>query len=730
MKKKLILVFAAFFAGIASLEAKENLDYVNMFVGASGYHVTAYGGTTPAVGSPFAMTQWCAATRENKISRTVYHYDDKTCIGFIASHQPTIWMGDYGFFTLMPQLGEPKLGVEERGVKIDHNRQVATPYYYKLAYDVPEGGEITTEITATSRAGFLKIHYPQNAKAKPVMYIQAARAEQKPFGGEIAVFPDKREIRLFNQERHDAHLGPELKNLKGYYVLKFDKPFKLLGVYNNGQKKDYVNSVSGGYDVSCAIEFAEDVGTVQVKSGSSFISYEQAADNLEREIGDNSFDKTKAIVKAQWQNYFDKIEIEGASELDKRIFFTALFRTLQLPREFSEYGRYYSAFDDKIHEGVSYNAYSLWDTFRAQHPFLQIIAPERVSPMVQALVQMYKESGWLPKWPNPSFTNIMIGTHADAVIADAYVNGFRDFDVKTAYEAIRKDATVPPSNDEKSRWVDRGLWKEGFGYEARSGLTSYLKRGYVTSDYTNESVSRTLEFALDDYCVAQMAKALGKDDDYKTFMRHSENYRNLFNKETNFFHAKKADGKWHPNRHEGMTESKNWQYRFCVMQNLYGLIELMGGEQNFVKNLDEVFEKGHYAHNNEPSHHYVYLYNYCDRLDIAQKRIPKIMFDNYKDEPKGLTGNDDCGQMSAWYIFTAMGFYPMCPASGEYVLGLPRFKRIKVALPNGKFIEVKAEKAGVAKTMQNIYFNGKKVEKPYTIKVKDVLNGCLLEFKE
>lgn len=356
MKKKLILVFAAFFAGIASLEAKENLDYVNMFVGASGYHVTAYGGTTPAVGSPFAMTQWCAATRENKISRTVYHYDDKTCIGFIASHQPTIWMGDYGFFTLMPQLGEPKLGVEERGVKIDHNRQVATPYYYKLAYDVPEGGEITTEITATSRAGFLKIHYPQNSEAKPVMYIQAARAEQKPFGGEIAVFPDKREIRLFNQERHDAHLGPELKNLKGYYVLKFDKPFKLLGVYNNGQKKDYVNSVSGGYDVSCAIEFAEDVGTVQVKSGSSFISYEQAADNLEREIGDNSFDKTKAIVKAQWQNYFDKIEIEGASELDKRIFFTALFRTLQLPREFSEYGRYYSAFDDKIHEGVSYNA--------------------------------------------------------------------------------------------------------------------------------------------------------------------------------------------------------------------------------------------------------------------------------------------------------------------------------------------------------------------------------------
>ncbi len=699
--------------------SKENLDYVNMFVGTTGTHVTEYGGTTPAVGTPFAMTQWCAVTRENKISRTMYHYNDKTCLGFMASHQPAVWMGDYGFFTFMPQTETPRVG-KDRDVELDRTKEISTPYYYKLPYKSAKGGEISTEFTATSRASFFKIAYPKNEK--PLLYIEVAREAS---GGEIEFIPEKNEIRLFNKERHDAHLGPKLDNLKGYYVLKFNAKYKNATVWKNGEKLT-ANKVSSNDSLSACIEF--DTSNVEVKIGSSFIDYSQAESNLENEIPSKmTFCDVVENVKNQWRKYFDKIELD-APEADKRIFFTALFRTLQYPREFSEYGRYYSAFDDKIHEGESYNAFSLWDTFRAEHPWLQIIAPERVSPMIQSLVQMYEEGGWIPKWPNPSYTNIMIGTHADAVIADAYVNGFRDYNVKKAYEAIRKNATTPPQNDKKSRWKDRGIWQDEFGYEGRSGLSNYIEKGFVSSDFTNESVSRTLEFALDDYCVAQMAKALGHTEDYNTFIKRSENYRNLYHSETGFFRAKHKDGKWHKNQHEGMTESQNWQYKFCVMQNPNGLIELMGGSENFEKNLDEVFEKKHYSHDNEPSHHYAYLYNFCDRFDKVQLKIPQIIEANYQDKPEGLSGNDDCGQMSAWYIFSSMGFYPLTPASGEYALGIPRFKNIRIQLANGKVLEISAPKVGEKKLLQKVSYNGKKLEKPF-IKIQDIFNGGILKFE-
>ena len=258
---------------------------------------------------------------------------------------------------------------------------------------------------------------------------------------------------------------------------------------------------------------------VEIRAGSSFISFEQAGENLDKELpAGKTFAEITETVKEKWCAYLNKVQIKNASEDDLASFYTAFFRTLQYPREFSEHGRYYSPFDHKVHNGVSYNSFSTWDTFRAEHPWLLLVAPDRVNDMITALIQMYKEGGWIPKWPNPSYSNIMIGTHADAIIADAYVNGYRGYDVETDYQAIRKNAVTPPKNDEKTRWGDRQRWSDAFGYEARGGLTNYLAKGYVANDKTSESVARTLEFALDDYCVAQVAKGLGKEEDYKILM--------------------------------------------------------------------------------------------------------------------------------------------------------------------------------------------------------------------
>lgn len=702
---------------VVSVGAQSVLEHVNMFIGSTGKHSTEYGGTMPAVSEPFGMTQWCAATRVNGISRTSYHYDDNKLIGFIATHQPAVWMGDYGFFTMMPQVDEIQIDPEKRSVRLDHSQETATPYYYKVDYTDAKGNEIGTEFTATSRCAFFKITYPTDGKA--LLFLEAAREKD---GGGIQILPDRQEIRIYNSERHDSHLGPRLYNLKGCYVLKFSKPFVGYGTWNDHDIQE-ANTMEAGAHVGGYIEFGPNTEVVEVRIGSSFISYEQAEFNLGEELPDRlTFDQVRDKVKAVWEDNLTKIAIKDASDEDLDIFYTAFFRTMQYPREFSEYGRYYSPFDDRVHDGVSYNAYSLWDTFRAQHPWLQLTQPRRVNDIIAALVQMYQEGGWLPKWPNPTYTNIMIGTHADAVIADAFVNGFRGYDVEKAYEAVRKDAFSAPSSD--FRWGDRHYWNGS--YEARGGLNEYLQLGYVASDKTNESVSRTLEFALDDYCIAQMAKELQHDDDYKVLMKHSRNYLNLFNYQTGFFQARKSDGSW-GGPEEGFTEGGKWTYRFCVMQNVPDLINLMGGKEAFCAELDRNFDEGHYRHDNEPGHHFAYLYNYCDRLDKVQERIPVIMKQHYQNRPDGLSGNDDCGQMSAWYLFSALGFYPVTPASGEYALGIPHFKEIVVRLDQGKTLKIKAPQLNDGEPLTCVRMNGKLLEKPF-VSVKEIMQGGVLEF--
>ncbi|HEU5397330.1 MAG TPA: glycoside hydrolase family 92 protein, partial [Verrucomicrobiae bacterium] len=469
---------------------------------------------------------------------------------------------------------------------------------------------------------------------------------------------------------------------------------------------------------------------IKVRIGSSFISEEQARDNLRKEIPDWNFDRVADRTRKEWNEKLNRIEVEGGTADERTIFYTALYHSLLFPRTFSEYGRYYSAFDEKIHQGISYNDYSMWDTFRALHPLLTLVDPEDVSPMIQSLVQMYREGGWIPKWPNPTYSNIMIGTPADAIIADACVKGFRDFDLPAAYAAIYKDAMTPPDGDGRKRWRDRAEWTS---YEARAGLTYYNTLGYIPADKTSESASGTLEDAFEDYCVARVAGVLGKESDEEFFRKRSQNYRNLYDPQTGFLEARLANGAFYrgdPQKYQPFTEGDKWTYLFCVMQDLPGLVQLMGRDQ-FISKLDENFSGGHYAYDNEPENHYPYLYDWVGEPKKGQKILTRVMEQNYRNAPDGITGNDDCGQMSAWYVFTALGFYPVAPASGQYAIGRPFFPKMVVHLNFPKKTTLTIVARHLTPTNQfveSIQLNGQPLATPF-LNQADLARGGRLEFE-
>ena len=457
---------------------------------------------------------------------------------------------------------------------------------------------------------------------------------------------------------------------------------------------------------------------------------------MAKEISGRSFAQLVTSTRNTWQKNLECMTPAGISEDQKAIFYTALFHTMQFPREFSEYGKYYSAFDDTIHTGISYTDYSLWDTYRALHPLLIFTQPDRVNGMITAMLQMYKEGGRLPMWPNPAETNIMISTHADAVIADAYVKGFRGYDVKLAYEALLKDAMVPPDNDTSLAYGDRDLWT---GYEARAGLTAFNSIGYVPFGKTAESVSRTIEYSSDDYSVAQMAKALGKTSDYNKILAWSKNYKNLYDSTSGFLIPKLANGsfvQFNPKnklgRQDGFTEGDQWTYLFGAMQDIPGMIDMMGGNEKFIAKLDENFSGNHYRHDNEPGHHYSYLYDYCGEPWKTQELIRKLTTENYRNEPLGINGNEDCGQMAAWYIFGVMGFYPVTPASGIYAIGAPQFPKLtlkfKVNNQPKTFTIIANKLSAENKYIQSVRLDGKPIDHPF-ISHASIVHGNKLVFE-
>lgn len=461
---------------------------------------------------------------------------------------------------------------------------------------------------------------------------------------------------------------------------------------------------------------------VEIEVGTSFIDFNQARKNLENEIGNKSFNRIALEAKKAWEKEVGRIQVE-TSETNKTIFYSSMQRIACTPRNLTEDGYHYSAFNGKTVPGIMYTDYSIWDTFRALHPLMVLLVPEKNNDMVTALLNAYDEGGWMPKWPSPGYSNIMVGTHADAIVADAYVKGQRGFDVDKALEAMVKDAYVPGTGQ----------------YQARVGILDYIEKGYVPTDKHKESVMRTVEFAYDDYCIAQVAKGMGREDLYQELMKRSKNYRNVIDTACHMVRGRNSDGSWRAEFDpaisiwaDGTARDCETYYRnitFFAPHDVPGLIEALGGKEEFEKQLDYFFENDFYYVGDEFSMHSPYLYNYSGSPWKTQKIVRQLLKDNFTDELGGLPGNEDCGQLSAWYIFNAMGFYPVCPGSLEYQIGSPAFDKVSMNLPDGKVFTIIANNNSDENVyIQSATLNGQPYDKT-TLMHSDITSGSTLVFE-
>ncbi|EIM85302.1 uncharacterized protein STEHIDRAFT_60062 [Stereum hirsutum FP-91666 SS1] len=706
------------------------VDHVNALIGNGGDTPNGSGGMIPSTAPPFAMTRWVAQTRQNYVSMTPYNYTDSSIHGFQGTHQPAIWMGESGQAVVVPGAGEVQSVFKDRGMPFSHDDEVITPSYYRASLEATDGGHILAEQSATSRVGHLRFTFTETST--PYVLLEATRASiigsadtsnvTYPFGT-ISLNPSSMEITGSNPERQDFIIGPSpAPSFHGYFCARFDVPFSSWGTASNGTR--YVNETErNGTLLSGYVTFPPDTEVVNVRVGVSFISVEQARQNLDIEIPDGTtLEMTARKTRTEWAEKLDRIEVDGATPDDLAVFYTAVFHTLQqYPYEQDEYGRYYSGYDDTVHEGVSYTGYSIWDTFRAEWAWQILLVPERIPGMVQSMLQDYKEGGWLPMWKNIVETNIMVGTHADSLIAEAVLKNITGFDLETAYEAVYKDATVPPVDDSTISYFDR---EENVGYEVRAGLsTVYDTKGWVADDIHSESASRTLDYAYDDYAVAVLAKLLNKTKDAEFFLNRSMVAPfTIYNNETDFMEARNASGAW-AGEDEGWTEGDKWAYSFDVVHAVHELIEARGGKAQFIRSLDAHFDGGHNDQTNEPSHHIPYLYALAGAASKGQERIREVTKANYNNSVVGLTGNEDCGQMSAWYIFGALGFYPVNPVSGDYVIGSPFFDSITIRLPNAaRPLKVTSNGAASKPYVKSLIVDGQPTKEP-VITHQQIANG-------
>jgi len=709
---------APVFAAESDVSAVSNVTHVNPLIGTTGASGTEYGGMIPSTAPPFAMTRWSPMTRSNYVSRLPYHHNDTKITGFIGTHQPAIWMGDSGYVVGMPGVGTVKTAEADRGMAFTHANETAAVDKYTVNLTPAAGQTLKAELTGTSRVGQMRLTYPANVATNFV--VQATRSGVT---GNVKIDTVNKEITGYNPDRQDKNLGPtKAPNFKGYFVARFDTAFDSYGTAV-GATQYAGTSDRTDQNVAGFVKFPTGTVTVNVRIGTSFISVAQARANLDAEIPNGqTFDTTAAATKAAWAEKLDRVDIEGATADQLTTFYTSMFHALQYPSEMSEGGRYYSAHDDTVHTGVSYTGYSLWDTFRAQNSFLTLFAPERVDDMTTSMLQDYQQSGWLPMWKNIAETNIMVGSNADSIIAENIAKGFDGFDLDLAYAAVRKNAMTPPDQDTTLWWGDR---QQGTPIEARAGLTRYKEKGWVAADQTAESASRTLDYAYEDWAVAQVAKAVGNTTDEQFFLNRSKNYKNLFNTSTGLMQARKYDGSWTTG---GWTEGNEWVYTNDVMHDMPGLIALKGGSAAYATWLDSYFAGGRNNHTNEPSHHIPYLYDYAGQPWKTQEKVREIAAANYKATPDGLSGNDDCGQMSAWYLFSAMGFYPVNPASGEYAVGSPMFDKVTLDLPGTTTpLVISSQGAATKKYVQGLSKNGTDITKPF-LKHSDLTSGGNLTF--
>ncbi|KAL1411539.1 hypothetical protein Q8F55_002501 [Vanrija albida] len=685
--------------------ASDALTYVNVNLGNGGPEPDLSGGMIPAVAPPFAMTRWTAQTRRNYVSMCPYNQTDTKVHGFIGTHQPAVWMGESGPVQIATGLGEVVTDFDARGLAFDKRDEYASPNYYSVGLKGADGS-INAELSATSRAGHLKFTFKPKGAAAPFVVIDAARKtvftrqlsadgyprpnlEYLPTGG-VTVDLERNEIYGWNDERQDKVLVAEelpAKNFKGYFVARFSAPLVSGGISRKGKLE---SALSGdGTELSAWATFGAGTASVDVRVGVSFISVEQARRNLDLEIpSSQTLAETSKKTRTEWVDKLDTYRVQGGTDQNYTVLYTGFAHTLVYPYEVSENAgtadepkwTYYSGYADAVLEGESYSGYSIWDTFRATTAWQNLLAPERIPGMISSMLQDYKQGGWLPMWKNIVETNIMVGTHADSIIAQAMRAGVKGFDYDLAWEAVRKDAFTPPDKDTELVFYDR---QEGTPQEVRAGLTEYLKNGWVAADLHSESGSRSLDYAYDDHAAAIVARTVGDTKTAEQLEARAKNYAHLWNKETGFMEARNYDGSWAGDK-TGWTEGDHWAYSLNVMHDVPGLIELMGGDAKFIDFMDRHFAGGHNLHTNEPSHHIPYLYAFSSQPHKAQEWVTSLGGSEYNHTAGGLSGNEDCGQMSAWYVFSALGFYPVDPASGKYVIGSPFFDRQSVSLPGAR----------------------------------------------
>ncbi len=670
--------------------------------------------TIPAVGTPFGMTQWVAQTRTTEIKcQPPYYYKDSLLSGFRGTH----WISgsctqDYGSVTIMPVTGSLRTTSKEYSIPFSHDNETTGPSYYKL--ELPGAGLIA-EMTGTARCGMLQftmtrddslylLIIPNSDVGKGMVQINKA-------GGTVTG----------SNPVHRIYQGwGEEAGFSGWFYIQPQKSFAVHGVFS-GNERVNEDRISGKKESGAYIGYYLRKGEkLRVNMGTSFSSIAGAKENLIKEINTRSLKAVESGTRTQWEKELGRINVTGADEKAKRVFYTALYHALQHPRLMSDVDGTYPRFAgkqqlDKISKGGYYDDFSMWDTYRAQLPLLEILDPPLTNSLIRSLVLKGQQGGWLPIFPCwNSYTAAMIGDHVAAFIAAAWKKGLRDFDAQAAYTLIRKNAFDSPGN-----YAD---YKNGMG---RRALESYMKFGYIPMEdsvqeafHKKEQVSRTLEYAYDDFAISEMARGLGKSEDYPVLQKRALNYQNVFDPAVGMMRGRHSDGRFaasfHPDIRESyITEGTPRQYTFYVPHDMKGLSVLMGGTAAFERALDSLFIRGEYWHGNEPGHQIPFLYNYTGSPWKTQAAVKKILKEEYSDGPGGLSGNDDAGQMSAWYVFAAMGFYPVNPASGEYVLTAPLFDKVQLQSAGKPFTILAKRPSATAVYIQAVRWNGINYTKNY-----------------
>jgi len=735
MNRKLIFLVALIFSAIGiSVQAQklQPVDYVNTLMGTDSEFKLSNGNTYPAIALPWGMNFWTPQTAKMG-DGWVYGYDANKIQGFKQTHQPSPWINDYGQFSLFPMTGELKIVGEERASWFSHKAETAKLHYYKVYladYDV------TTEITPTERAAMFRFTFPENEKS----YVLVDAFDRGSF---VKIIPSENKIIGYTTRNS----GGVPANFKNYFVVVFDQPFIKSDVWSTDKVVPGKSELQDNH-VGAAIQFKTKKGEqIHARVASSFISYEQAELNL-KELGSDSFDQVKAKGEAVWNKELSRIAVEGGTDDQIKTFYSCLYRVLLFPRKFYEIDKdgkvvHYSPYNGEVLPGYLFTDNGFWDTFRAVFPFFNLMYPSLNEKIQEGLVNTYKESGFLPEWASPGHRDCMIGSNSATIIADAYLKGGRGYDIETLYQAALKNTAH-----------EGPLHSVG-----RYGVDYYNKLGYIPYNVgINENVARTLEYAFADFCVYKLGKALGKPEkELEIFAKRSQNYKNVFDKESNLMRGKNADGtfqspfspfKWG----DAFTEGNSWHYTWSVLHDVDGLIGLMGGKKEFVKMLDSVFvvppifdesyyrqviheiremqimNMGNYAHGNQPIQHMIYLYNYAGEPWKAQHWVREVMDRMYTPQADGYCGDEDNGQTSAWYVFSAMGFYSVTPAVDEYVIGAPLFKKITVSLENGKKIEINApENSTENRYIQQIDLNGKTYGKNY-FNYSELMKGAKINF--